>query len=80
MQKLVGMIKNWKTTVLGFLPFIIGLLNQFNVIDVTPDVGIEAASQFFDSAVMFIGAILGLIGLVSRDADKDSEASGAKKE
>lgn len=77
MEKLKGMIGNWKTTVIGLLPLVIGILNQFKVIDITPESGVDAASNLFDATLMLMGAITSLLGLVSRDADKTSEQSKA---
>ena len=77
MSKFLGMLNNWKTTIIGFLPFIVGLLNNFGLIDVTPNDAGEAVNSFFDTLIMFGSSILALIGLFARDADKSSEDSNA---
>ena len=71
-------MKSWKTTVLGFVPIILSLLLMLGVITVEDQqVVADSVNQAFDSAsggvdniLALISAVVGLIGVFSKDGDK----------
>jgi len=81
MVKIKTFIQNWKTTLMGLLPAIVGVLVMLGVID------LEKQQAVIDGAVVVIdsvdgvtnevvGAVLAftaLIGLFAKDGDKTSE-------
>lgn len=72
------MFKNWKTTVLGIVPLVAALLGAVGIIDFTPEEAQAAVGDAFDGIIELILAIVGLIGLFARDADKSSKSTGVK--
>lgn len=79
MNNLIAMLKNWKTTVLGFIPFLAGILNYTGVISIVPEEALSQVGHAFDGLIAVGGAIVFVIGLVSRDADKSSKKTGLKE-
>lgn len=77
-MKLASIIKNWKTSILGLIPLVAALLGALGVVEFTPEQAQEAVGNAFDGIIEMILAIVGLIALFSRDADKSSEDSGVK--
>jgi len=78
MKNLSSSLKSWKTTVLGFVPIILSLLLMLGVITVEDQqVVADSVNQAFDSAsggvdniLALISAVVGLIGVFSKDGDK----------
>lgn len=70
MSKFVEMLSNWKTTIVGIVPLIVGLLVAFGFISVNPQEVAEGVSNTFDSIVALVSSALGLGLLFSKDADK----------
>jgi len=78
MKNLSNSLKSWKTTVLGFVPIILSLLLMLGVITVEDQqVVADSVNQAFDSAsggvdniLALISAVVGLIGVFSKDGDK----------
>ena len=78
MKNLSNSLKSWKTTVLGFVPIILSLLLMLGVITVDDQqVVADSVNQAFDSAsggvdniLALISAVVGLIGVFSKDGDK----------
>ena len=78
MKNLSSSLKSWKTTVLGFVPIILSLLLMLGVITVDDQqVVSDSVNQAFDSAsggvdniLALISAVVGLIGVFSKDGDK----------
>jgi hypothetical protein len=78
MKNLSNSLKSWKTTVLGFVPIILSLLLMLGVITVDDQqVVTDSVNQAFDSAsggvdniLALISAVVGLIGVFSKDGDK----------
>lgn len=78
MKNLSQSLKSWKTTVLGFVPIILSLLLMLGVINVEDqEVVNQSVNQAFDSAsggvdniLALISAVVGLIGVFSKDGDK----------
>ena len=78
MKNLGSSIKSWKTTVLGFVPIILSLLLMLGVITVDDQqVVTQSVNEAFDSAsggvdniLALISAVVGLIGVFSKDGDK----------
>jgi len=78
MKNLSSSLKSWKTTVLGFVPIILSLLLMLGVITVDDQqVVTDSVNQAFDSAsggvdniLALISAVVGLIGVFSKDGDK----------
>jgi L-lactate permease len=78
MKNLSSSLKSWKTTVLGFVPIILSLLIMLGVITVEDQQTVnESVNQAFDSAsggldnvMALISAVVGLIGVFSKDGDK----------
>jgi len=79
MKKFIGMLKNWKTTVVGIVPLLISVLALTGVIQITPEDATGAVNGTFDAVIELLLAAVGLMGLFGRDADKSSEESGAKQ-
>ena len=75
----MGILKSWKTTVLGAVSLIVSGLVAFGVF--SPTDGVDA-NQIVVSMVENVGAlitgILGVIALFARDNDVSSESAGAK--
>lgn len=67
---MIKFLKNWKTTVLGIVPLIFSLLVGLGIVDVNPSEVTVATENVFDTAIAFISAIVGLIGLFSKDGDQ----------
>lgn len=73
-------LKNWKTSVLGVLPLILAVLVGFGVITVEQQQAVidgttvvfDGAASAADEVIAVIAAIVGVIGLFSKDGDKDS--------
>ena len=78
MKNLSNSLKSWKTTVLGFVPIILSLLLMLGVITVDDQqVVSQSVNEAFDSAsggvdniLALISAVVGLIGVFSKDGDK----------
>lgn len=78
MKNLSSSLKSWKTTVLGFVPIILSLLIMLGVITVEDkQIVTDSVNQAFDSAsggldnvMALISAVVGLIGVFSKDGDK----------
>ena len=78
MKNLSNSLKSWKTTVLGFVPIILSLLLMLGVITVEDQqVVADSVNKAFDSAsggvdniLALISAVVGLIGVFSKDGDK----------
>jgi len=78
MKNLSQSLKSWKTTVLGFVPIILSLLLMLGVITVEDQQAVATSvNQAFDSAsggvdniLALISAVVGLIGIFSKDGDK----------
>jgi len=78
MSKLTEALKSWKTTVLGIVPIILSLLIMLGVISVGDQAVVtESVNQVFDNAsggvdnvLALISAVVGLIGVFSKDGDK----------
>ncbi len=78
MKNLGNSLKSWKTTVLGFVPIILSLLLMLGVITVDDQqVVTQSVNEAFDSAsggvdniLALISAVVGLIGVFSKDGDK----------
>lgn len=78
MNNLKESFKSWKTTLLGFIPIILSLLIMLGVINVEDQAVIQQgvdqvvanAEGGLDNIVALISAVVGLIGVFSKDSDK----------
>ena len=78
MNNLKESFKSWKTTLLGFIPIILSLLIMLGVIKVDDQAAVqEGVNQIvanaeggLDNIVALISAVVGLIGIFSKDGDK----------
>jgi len=78
MNNLKESFKSWKTTLLGFIPIILSLLIMLGVINVEDQAVIQQgvdqvvanAEGGLDNIVALISAVVGLIGVFSKDGDK----------
>lgn len=78
MNNLKESFKSWKTTLLGFVPIILSLLIMLGVINVEDQQAIqEGVNQIalhaeggLDNIVALLSAVVGLIGIFSKDGDK----------
>lgn len=85
-MKFSVMLKNWKTTLMGVFPAILGTLVAFGVIDLEQNSAIiDGVSVAFDTADTLVNEIVAaiayfaaIIGLFSKDGDKSSEEVGIK--
>ena len=87
-MKFSTIVTNWKTTILGLIPLVAGLLTLTGIYTVTPEqtgAVVDGVNQLADSAINGQQLIQGLIEMVigiglifSRDADKSSESSKAQ--
>ena len=78
MNNLKESFKSWKTTLLGFVPIILSLLIMLGVVKVDDQAAVkEGVNQIvanaeggLDNIVALISAVVGLIGIFSKDGDK----------
>ena len=78
MNNLKQSFLSWKTTLLGFIPIILSLLIMLGVIDVEDQATIQEgvnqvvsnAEGGLDNIIALISAVVGLIGVFSKDGDK----------
>lgn len=87
MENFQIMLRNWKTTILGFIPMVGAILIALGVIDLEQQTAIyNGVEVVFDASDSILNEVIGgmavigsIIALFSRDADKTSEKSGIKR-
>ena len=86
MEKFILMLKNWKTTVLGFIPLLGALAIALGWIDLEQQAAIldgvevvfDSTNSILNEVIGVIAAVGGVIALLSKDADKSSTELGIK--
>ena len=73
MNTIILFLKNWKTTLAGFIPFVVALLKYTGVINIQPDEFAEQFGNVFDGLILFFSGLVALIGLFAKDGDKSTE-------
>ena len=87
-MKFKTIIKNWKTSILGLIPLLAGLLTITGIISISPEqvtavtAGVNKVSETLISGQDLITGILEMavgLGLIfTKDGDKTSEELGIK--